>query len=94
MTEEGSADYRLNESIIELKLVSEEGFAKAERQAKLAALFRQNQPNRPVVLVNPKRLDPSELRNYHRIVEVPNKTACKKASKPLQATAAQFPTSV
>ncbi|MBI5387763.1 MAG: hypothetical protein HZA90_24135 [Verrucomicrobia bacterium] len=85
--EEGSADYRLNEAIIELKLVSEEGFEKTDRQRKLAKLFRETQPNRPVVLINPERLNESDSRNYYRIVEVPIKNACKKASKQLQITA-------
>jgi len=85
--EEASADYRLNEAIIELKLVSEEGFEKADRQKKLATLFRQAQPNRPVVLINPERLNEAEARRYYRIVETPIKSHCKKASKQLQLTA-------
>jgi hypothetical protein len=87
---EGSADYLLNESIIELKLIREEGFEKTERQRKLAKLFRETQPNRPVVLINPKGLSPTDSRNYYRIVEVPIKNACKKASKQLQITAARY----
>jgi len=85
--EEGSADYRLNEAIVELKLVSEEGFEKTERQKKLADLFREAQPNRPIVVINPTRLNESDSRSYYRIVEVPIKNACKKASKQLQTTA-------
>jgi hypothetical protein len=85
--EEASADYRLNEAIIELKLVSEEGFEKADRQKKLATLFREAQPNRPVVLINPERLNEAEARRYYRIVETPIKSHCKKASKQLQLTA-------
>lgn len=85
--EEGSADYRLNEAIIELKLVCEEGFEKTDRQRKLANLFRETQPNRPVVLIDPESLKEADSRNYYRIVEVPIKNACKKASKQLQITA-------
>ncbi|HAB19239.1 MAG TPA: hypothetical protein DCE44_22780, partial [Verrucomicrobiales bacterium] len=85
--EESSADYRLNEAIIELKLVSEEGFEKTDRQRKLANLFREMQPDQPVVLISPESLNESNSRNYYRIVEVPIKNACKKASKQLQATA-------
>jgi hypothetical protein len=88
--EEGSADYQLNEAIIELKLVVEEGFKKIDRQKKLAHLFRDAQPNLPVVLLNPRKLNESDSRNYYRIVEVPIKNACKKASKQLQITAARF----
>jgi hypothetical protein len=86
----GSADYMLNEAIIELKLVEEEGFEKVERQKKLAHLFRQTQPQRPVVLVEPKHLNAADLKAYYRIVEGPIKTACKKASKQLQKTAARL----
>lgn len=92
IVEEGSADYQFHEAIIELKLVFEEGFEKAERQKKLAALFREAQPDQPVVLINPKRLNELETRNYYRIVEVPIKSACKKASKQLQNTASRFNT--
>lgn len=90
ITEEGSADYRLNEAIIELKLVCEEGFEKTERQRKLAGLFHKTQPKQPVVVINAKQLNESDSRNYYRIVEVPIKNACKKASKQLQATAVRF----
>ena len=90
LAEEGSADYRLNEAIIELKLVSEEGFAKVGRQARLASLFRQTQPGRPVVLIDPRRLDAADSRRYYRIVEGPIKNACKTASKQLQATAERY----
>jgi hypothetical protein len=88
--DEDSADYVLNEAIVELKLISEEGFAKSERQKKLAALFRRIQPNRPVVLINPRQLNSANSRDYYRIVEGPIKNACKKASSQLQVTAARF----
>jgi len=90
IAEEGSADYRLNEAIIELKLVSEEGFEKTERQRKLANLFRKSQPKNPVVVIDPTQLNEGDLREYYRIVETPIKNACKKASKQLQATASRF----
>jgi hypothetical protein len=90
ISEDGSADYRLNEAIIELKLVSEEGFEKVERQKKLATLFREMQPNHPVVLINPGTLNELGARSYCRIVETPIKSHCKKASKQLQLTAERF----
>jgi hypothetical protein len=90
IVEEDSADYRLNEAIIELKLVSEEGFEKTERQKKLAALFRKTQPKTPVVILKPGQLREENLRDYYRIVETPIKNACKKASKQLQKTAARY----
>jgi len=90
IVEEGSADYRLNEAIVELKLILEEGFEKTDRQRRLADLFRKTQPNRAVVLINPKFLAESESRNYYQIVEGPIKTACKKASKQLKITAERY----
>ena len=90
IVEEDSADYRLNEAIIELKLVSEEGFEKTERQKKLAALFRRTQPKTPVVILKLGQLSEENLRDYYRIVETPIKNTCKKASKQLQKTAARY----
>ena len=90
IVEEDSADYKLNEVIVELKLVSEEGFEKTERQKKLAALFRKTQPKAPVVILKPERLSEDDSRDYYRIVETPIKSACKKASKQLQKTAARY----
>src|ERR1051326_7352868 len=90
IVEEDSADYELNEAIVELELVSEEGFAKKERQRKLAALFRKTQPEMPVVILKPERLSQDDSRDYYRIVETPIKNACKKASKQLQKTAARY----
>jgi hypothetical protein len=87
--EDDSADYNLSEAIVELKLVLEEGFEKTERQRKIADLFRKTQANQPVVTIRPARLSESDLRDYFRIVEVPIKNACKKASKQLQKTAAR-----
>jgi len=84
--EDGSVDYRLNEAIVELKLVSEEGFEKSSRQRKLANLFREMQPKQPVVIINPQKLNAHDSKRYYEIVEGPIKTACKKASKQLQAT--------
>lgn len=86
-TAETSADYKLNEAIIELKLIEEEGFEKAPRQAKLAGLFKAQQPNRPVVVLDPERLDPAQSRDYYNIVAGPIKTQVKSAARQLEATA-------
>jgi hypothetical protein len=87
---EGSADYRLGEAVVELKLIQEEGFEKASRQEKLARLFRTQQPNSPVVVLDPKTLDAAKSRRYYNIVEGPIKTLVKKADKQLQTTAQRF----
>jgi hypothetical protein len=87
---DGSADYRLNEAIIELKLIQEEGFEKASRQAKIAALFRAQQPKAPVVVLDPDALDAAQSRDYYNIVAGPMKTHIKKADKQLEATAQRY----
>jgi hypothetical protein len=87
---QGSADYRLNEALIELKLIVEEGFEKASRQAKMASLFQAQQPNAPVVVLDPKTLDATQSRDYYNIVAGPIKTHVKKADKQLDATAQRY----
>jgi len=47
LTGAGSADYQLNEAIIELKFVEEEGFHKEERQAKLDNTSNKKTQNIP-----------------------------------------------
>jgi hypothetical protein len=39
----------LGEAVIELKALDDEGLVKPERQAKLAALFRKHETDRPVL---------------------------------------------
>jgi hypothetical protein len=49
--EPSSADYLLNEAVVELKLIEEEGLDKGTRQIKIAKLFRRQQPARGYALV-------------------------------------------
>src|ERR1051326_2850360 len=67
--EEGSADYVLNEAVIELKLADEEGLLVQTRQVKLAKLFRRQQPSSPVVIIDPTTLDVAASREYYNIIE-------------------------
>jgi hypothetical protein len=87
---EDSADYQINEAIIELKLISEEGFEKETRQRKLADLFKANQLGKPVVVIDPKLLDHAGRREYYNIVSGPMKTHIKKADKQLEKTASRM----
>ena len=87
---DSSADYHLNEAVIELKFVQEEGFEKGPRQAKLAALFRKQQPTAPVVVIDPDTLDETQSRNYYNIVATPIKGHIKKASSQLGETAKRY----
>ena len=86
LTTEGSADYLFPDAVVELKLVMEEGLGKQTRQVKLASLFRELQPNKPVVVVDPELLDETGLRAYHSIVSGPIKSHVRKGAKQLKVT--------
>jgi hypothetical protein len=81
-----TADYLFGNSLIELKLVNEEGLNKQERRNKLSALFNKKQKNRPVVILLPHFLDKEDLNKYYNILETPIKTHIKKASTQLMVT--------
>lgn len=78
------ADYRLGASIIELKALDEEGFTKASRQGKLAMLFQDYEPGRPVIVLDRRRLEPKDQARFNRIIEGPIKTAIAKANRQLK----------
>ena len=81
-----NADYMLNEAIIELKIIREEGLEKQLRQEKIASIFNKTQPGRPVVVLDPNLLSNNDSRAYYNLMEQPIKTAIKKAAKQLKAT--------
>ena len=81
-----TADYLLNEAIIELKLIEEEGLDKEERQEKLTTLFKDNQKNRPTVIIDKRLLTKEETKKFYRILETPIKSSLKSASKQLKST--------
>ena len=85
------ADYVMGTTVIELKMLDEEGFDKPERQAKLAELFRKHQPDRPVVVLDSGLLPESELRKYRNIIEQPIKRAIAKSKQQLAQSRAEFP---
>src|SRR5436305_10766830 len=85
------ADYVLGESIIELKALDDEGLAKPERQAKLAALFRKHEAKRPVVVLDRANLPEDAWRDYDRILEGPIKTAVNSARTQLKQSRAEHP---
>jgi hypothetical protein len=80
------ADYVVGKTVIELKILDEEGFDKPTRQAKLAELFRANQPDRPVVVVDPELLPEKDRRRYRNIVEQPIKGIIAKSKQQLEQT--------
>ena len=83
-----NADYELGDTILELKLIEEEGLQKGERQRKLAELFRCTQPDHPVVVLDPTSLDAEAERRYFNILAGPIQTAVKKAAQQLESTRA------
>lgn len=82
-----SADYILNEALIELKLVMEEGYEVHTRQQKIASIFRRQQPQSPVVVIRPNSLDEAGKRDYYNAVADPIEGAVRKAAKQLDKTA-------
>lgn len=86
-----SADFILDDALIELKMLEDEGFSKPERQRKLAYLFRRSDRDRPVVVLDPTRLGDNEQTNYRNIVEGPIKSDIAKARKQLNQSRTEFP---
>lgn len=87
-----SADYRLGNALIELKALDDEGLAKAERQSKLAMLFRQyNDEMPPVVVLDRESLSEEGRRSYDRILEGLIKNAVGSARKQLKQSRIEYP---
>lgn len=83
--EQLNADYMLENAIVELKLVEEEGLEKKTRQSKLSDLFI-NYKTSPVIVLDPQILSEEDRKKYFNILEGPIKTHVKKASKQLKST--------
>lgn len=84
-----NADYVINDVIVELKLVDEEGFDKTSRQQKLSKLFGKYDKS-PVVVIDPELLSYEDQRKYFNLLEGPIKTHVKKASKQLKYTSSKL----
>lgn len=87
---DSSADYQWKDAVVELKLVLEEGLKKASRQNKIANLFQETQPGKPVIVVDPQLLDEKRLMAYYNIVSGPIKSHVKKAAKQLDVTSQRY----
>jgi hypothetical protein len=81
-----NADYRIDDFVIELKDIQEEGMEKPERQAKIATLFRPYFPDEPEILIDPSLLSDEDLQQYAAIVGGPIKNAIKSAAEQIKAT--------
>lgn len=79
----------IGSSVIELKILEDEGLDKPERQQKLAKLFRERFPSRPTVVLDRSLLDTHGKRAYDRIVEGPVKTAVSSARQQLRQSRAE-----
>lgn len=78
------ADFVLGSSVIELKILEDEGLDKPERQQKLAKLFHERFPNRHTIVLDRGLLDEEGQRAYDRIFEGPVKTAVSSARQQLR----------
>lgn len=83
---DGNADYFLNEAIIELKLITEEGLDKGDRRRKVAELFVESQLHKPVVVLDTSTLNEKNKRKYYNLMEKPIKTHVKKGRDQLNQT--------
>lgn len=63
------ADFVIGSSVIELKILEEEGLDNPERQRKLAELFRRQFPTRPTIVLDRDALDDKSKRAYDNISE-------------------------
>jgi hypothetical protein len=86
-----NADYILGEAVIELKILDDESLSKGDRQAKLAALFVAQNPDRPVYVLDRAALDLNGQRAYNRAMEGPIKGAVRSAKGQLVQSRAEFP---
>ena len=85
------ADFILQNAAIELKLLSEDGFLKTNRQQSLASLFREEGFEAPVVVLDRQNLSLTGKRKYDRIIEGPIKTEVASARKQLKETRTERP---
>jgi len=81
-----NTDYALNGAILELKIVEEEGLEKENRRQKVGAIFRAQQPDRPVIILRPELLDDAGRRAYYSAMAGPIKGHVKTAAKQLKET--------
>ena len=84
------ADFILGDSVIELKILEDEGLNKPQRQEKVARLFRKHFPSRPTVVLDRGLLDSDGQHAYDRIVEGPIKSAVSSARRQLEQSRSEL----
>lgn len=85
-----NADYLIQDCVVELKDMQEEGMEKPERQKKLAELFLRYYPDETEILIEPAILSPEDVRLYIQIVGSPIRERIKDAAKQVKATKAHL----
>jgi len=81
-----NVDYLLQNSLVELKDIQEEGLEKPERQTKLADLFRPYSPDNDEILIDPSILTDDDIFRYADIVGEPLKNQIKSAAQQIKST--------
>ena len=81
-----NADYTIGNTILELKFIDEEGLEKEERQSRIAEIFTNHQPARPVIVLDHEALQHSEKTRFLRAIEGPIKAAVTKANRQFKIT--------
>lgn len=83
---EKNADYILEEFVVELKDLQEEGLGVATRQIKIANIFSKYPTEGPVQKIDPFNLSENDFREYLEIVGVPIKRRLRSALKQIKKT--------
>ena len=88
---DNTADYRIENAVLELKFLEAEGVHSPIRQKKLAELFRPTQPDRPVVVLDDGLLDNEETHTYRQIYKGTIQSHIRKAKKQLKKSRLAHP---
>jgi hypothetical protein len=81
-----NADYLGSGSVIELKIIEEEGLDKAERQDKLAEILSRTKGSGTEVDIDFDRIPLSIKREFQKVISMPIQGAIKKASQQIRQT--------
>jgi hypothetical protein len=81
-----NADYFLDEYVVELKTLEEEGLLKDSRQEKLANLLAAAKPEVEAISIDPSGLGQEDFRAFLDIIGGPIKTAIRSASDQIKKT--------
>ena len=86
-----TADYKIDNIVLELKFLEKEGSHSLVRQNKLADLFKPTQPNRPVVVLDNNFLDDHGKHIFRQIYKGTIQGHIRKAKKQLKESRLAHP---